>query len=145
MDSQRPTIVCIHSISRKGEIMIEDKGFRDQSIPSIVDTEYKNCSFAQAQPVEVNGLMVGVRIFPDDDTPRTFTNCNLVNCELPPNSTIIKCNTTIAVRGVSVVTDTIVIGGETIEITEIYDYIHGRYDAETVGYIYRDSPTEVKA
>lgn len=125
--------------------MIIGKNYRDQLTPSDIDAEYKDCVFVQSQPIEVNGLMVGVRIFPNDDTPRTFTNCNMVNCEPPPNSTIVKCNTTIVVRGVTVVTDTIELEGETLEVTKLCDYIHGRYDAENGEYVYKDTPLEVDA
>lgn len=123
--------------------MIDGKGYRDQTTPVDIDIEYQNCIFSQSQPAELNGKKVGVRIFPNDETPRTFTRCNLVNCEPPHGSTLIKCNTSIIERKVSVVTDTIVIDEEEIDIVEEFDYIHGRYDPETESYIYHAEPIEV--
>ena len=68
-----------------------------------------------------------VRLFPGDDTPRTFENCNLVNCEVPPGSTVIKCNTTIRRTLVPTSTDEIVVDGESIGNTIYHDIIYGRY------------------
>lgn len=124
--------------------MIKDKNYRDKSLPDDISETYENCSFCQPQPVNVGEIYTGVRLFPDDDTARTFINCNLVNCELPPNSTAIGCNTSIISRNIRVVTDVIVIGGNEIEIAEHYDYIHGKYDHEAMSYIYHDVVIEVK-
>ena len=62
--------------------MTSRKNFENQATPSVIDTEYVNCRFVQSAP--------HTRIFPGDDTPRTFTQCALNNCDLPPGSTVIN-------------------------------------------------------
>ena len=116
--------------------MIENGNFRGQQTPSNISGEYKNCSFAHPQPVDTNGVKTGHRLFPSDDTPRTFINCNLVNCEPPPGSTLLKCNTTIVSRGIVSSTDSIVIDGEEITVDDYSDVIHGKYTEN--GYIYQE-------
>lgn len=64
--------------------MTENKNFTGQATPNIADTEYTLCNFRQWTP--------HTRIFPGDDTPRTFFKCNLYNCDLPPGSTVTLCN-----------------------------------------------------
>ncbi len=82
--------------------MTERKNFSGQATPSILDTEYSNCNFTQVLPdpnvVSDPNEPARVRIFPGDDTPRMFFRCNLVNCEVPPGSIVIKCNTSIIVH-----------------------------------------------
>lgn len=63
--------------------MTEHKNFTGQATPSIVDTEYRRCNFTQET--------AHTRLFPGDDTPRTFTRCNLKNCDLPPGSATVGC------------------------------------------------------
>ncbi len=92
----------------------ERKNFSGQSTPSIIDTEYRNCNFAQALPDP--NLPNRVRIFPGDDTPRTFFRCNLVNCEVPPGSTVIKCNTSIVASNMKIGTITITVDGKSSSI-----------------------------
>lgn len=73
--------------------MIEKKNFAGMTTPPEIDLEYRNCNFRQeGQPDGLGGWMP-IRIFPGDDTPRTFFECNLVNCLPPPGSTLIRCNT----------------------------------------------------
>jgi hypothetical protein len=68
--------------------MISRKNFVDVDPTQIpVDTEYFQCNFMRTQPDESGAQPVGHRLFPGDDTPRIFRECNLVNCEPPPNST----------------------------------------------------------
>ncbi len=78
--------------------MTEKKNFSGQTTPKIKDTEYRNCNFSQPDCVDDAGKMRGVRIFPGDDTPRTFIGCNMVNCEPPLGSTQIDCNNAIVRR-----------------------------------------------
>lgn len=78
--------------------MTEKENFSSQVTPKIKDKEYQNCNFGQPDCVEVAGKMRGVRIFPGDDTARTFIGCNMVNCEPPPGSTQIDCNNAIIRR-----------------------------------------------
>lgn len=66
------------------------------------------------------------RIFPDDDTPRTFINCNLVNAMPPPGSKLTDCNTTIIERDLP-----------TVRLTakgdpELECIIHGRTNPDTL-------------
>lgn len=59
--------------------MTERRNFSFEQTPSIIDTEYVDCNFTQA--------VAHTRLFPGDDTPRTFIDCNLKNCDLGPGST----------------------------------------------------------
>lgn len=115
---------------------VNSKNYRDIQTPIEVDTEYVGCCFAQSQPVDTEGVKTGVRLFPGDDTPRTFTGCNLVNCELPPGSTLIKCNTTLITRQTLVNTSTIIINEQEIVAGDEVDIIHGKYDQD-LGYVYQ--------
>ena len=114
---------------------VSNKNYRNTQTPENLDSEYINCCFAQGQPVDTEGVKTGVRLFPNDNTARTFTDCNLVNCEPPPGSTLIRCNTTLVTRQSLVNTSTIVIDGEEIVVGDEVDIIHGRYDQD-LGYVY---------
>ena len=59
---------------------IKDGNFRNQETPSLIGIEYECCCFAQSQPIDTASVKTGVRLFPGDDTARTFIKCNLVNC-----------------------------------------------------------------
>ena len=121
--------------------MVEWKNFSGQTTPSIVDLEYKHCNFMQPQCTERNGKKVGIRLFPGDDTPRTFIRCNLSNCELPPGSTTTRCNQTIAEKDVLHSTEIISIDGVTIEAKTYKMVIYGRIRDGV--YQYKPIPTEV--
>lgn len=73
--------------------MIQDKNYTNQPTPDEIDTEYRSCNFTQQGVSDGLGGWLPTRIFPGDDTPRTFVRCNMVNCEPPPGSTLIQCNT----------------------------------------------------
>lgn len=110
--------------------MTKGKNFSNQVTPEIEDTEYQDCNFMQNDCIEVAGKKQGVRIFPSDNTPRTFIDCNMTNCEPPPGSIVKKSNGnitggTIIERMVIVTTDTIEIDGEIIVVNEYADRIHG--------------------
>lgn len=92
----------------------------------VIDTEYHNCNFSQETCINVAGKMQGVRIFPGDDTPRTFVDCNLVNVELPPGSTFSGCNTTILETGLLDSTNRVVINGLVIARENRKNRVHGR-------------------
>jgi hypothetical protein len=97
--------------------MITEKNFFGETDPDVGgETEFTNCNFAHPQPVLDGADYIGVRVFPGDDTPRTFTRCNLVNCEVPPGSTMTKCNRAIVRRNVVTNSEDIVIGAETITV-----------------------------
>lgn len=75
--------------------MIKSKNFSGQLTPDIIDDEYHNCNFTQQGEPDGLGRWRPVRIFPGDPTPRTFVECNLINCEVPLGSTLVRCNTSI--------------------------------------------------
>lgn len=112
--------------------MTKDKNFSNKTVPSIIDTEYKDCNFSHSNCLTVLGQKVGHRIFPDDDTPRTFIDCNLTNCEPPPGSLIMKANgkqtgPTIVERIVVVNTEVLEIDSEKIEVNNYVNRIYGNY------------------
>lgn len=120
--------------------MTENKNFCGQVTPSIIDIEYERCNFAHKNCID-DGQKKGVRIFPGDDTPRTFRNCNLTNCELPPNSTTVSCTTAILESCAYVDSDTVEIDSEVIEVKNYATIIYGNYrDGE---YIYRSAPVVI--
>ena len=114
---------------------IENGNFRNRQTPDLIDTEYRNCAFTQDQPIDTVGVKTGVRLFPGDDTPRIFINCNLVNCEPPPGSILTKCNTTIVSRKIVNNTDSVVIDGQVLSVDDYSDIIHGKYTVD--GYVYK--------
>lgn len=106
---------------------IQRKNFTGQPTPKIIAGEYRNCNFSQPVP--------GTRIFPGDDTPRTFFECNLVNCIPPPGSTLIGgtgCNTTQVERKVEVGTEDIRIGEQVVKIKKYVDRKLGRLNWVTL-------------
>ena len=124
--------------------MTEGKNFSGQATPSIIDTEYRHCNFAQQAPVNVAGKMRGVRLFPGDDTPRTFIKCNMMNCEPPPGSTVDDCLTCIKEVGKVTSTDTITIDGVSESVDHHSHFVHGRFDPATGGYIDLPTPTRIE-
>lgn len=122
--------------------MTEWQNFSGQVTPAIVDTEYRHCNFTQLVPVDDGGLKRGVRLFPGDDTPRTFINCNMCNCEPPPGSALTKCNGVIKEFGVETTSDTITIDGESVVMQHHSDFIYGCRTA--TGYDDWPSPIEVE-
>ena len=110
--------------------MIENGNFRNLLTPPEIDTVYERCAFAHDLPIDDDGVMIGNRLFPGDDTPRTFINCNLVNCETPPGSTLTNCNTTLAHNRKVVDTDSVIIDGESIDSDILENWIYGKYLAD---------------
>ena len=121
--------------------MTRKKNFSNQDTPSIVDTEYSDCNFMHTSAI-LDGLdWKGHRLFPGDDTPRTFTNCNLANCEVSPGSIVVGCNTTIFRPEVFDFQDApIEIDGESISINHYKRIVYGRWTP--AGYEYRPTPEE---
>ena len=107
--------------------MIEGKNFARTTTPRLIDTEYRDCNFSQSQPIDVDGKKRGVRLFPGDNTPRTFINCNLVNAEPPPGSTVTNCNTWIIERNAVTSTDSVTVDGTRVEIDHHSDFVHSHY------------------
>ena len=115
--------------------MTENKNFRGQATPSIIDSEYRNCNFSTQNCIDVGGIKKGIRLFPGDDTPRTFISCNLVNCEPPPGSTLFKCNTAIRENAVEVGSEDLEIDGDIIKVKSYADIVYGAYGKN--GYKYK--------
>ena len=112
--------------------MTRNKNFSGQQTPSIVDDTYYHCNFTQPQPVFYrDGNAYGVRLFPGDDTPRNFIECNLTNCALPPGSTVEGCNRAVVSRHQPIETEDIVVDGRTVtRTTREGDIVHGYYDED---------------
>ena len=115
--------------------MISEKNFSNQDPATIpVDTEYQRCNFSRSQP-ELGPPVVGVRLFPGDDTPRTFTDCNLFNCEPPPGSTLVNCNTWIVTTGELGPVDELEVDGVVVHSTQYHDRtVHAKLDPDTLTY-----------
>ena len=122
--------------------MISEKNFHNMPVNEIpVDTEYQRCNFSRSQPQQQGQTRFGERLFPGDDTPRTFINCNLLNCETPPGSTVIGGTTAIIETMVEGPTDTLEVNGVVEHTTQYYDNIkYGKWNAETDSYDYDPSP-----
>lgn len=119
------------------------KGFVGQDTPRIIDSTYEQCNFMSRHVNEVDGLKVGVRLFPSDDTPRTFINCNLINREVPPGSIILGGNTAVIEYDVVTSTDSVDIDGEIISIDNKSNFCYGRYNPETLEIEYKSAPDEI--
>ena len=118
------------------------KNFSGKTTPSIIDTTYIECNFTNFAPIG-DTTKTGVRLFPGDDTSRTFIRCNLVNCETPPGSTLNKCNTTIRETRIYKDSDYVEIDGHSVEIENYVDKIYGRY-LENGSYEYKDPVIEIE-
>lgn len=118
--------------------MTKGKNFSGQSTPSIVDDTYYRCNFAQPQPVFYrDGSAHGVQLFPGDDTPRTFIECNLTNCLVPPGSTVEDCNTAVVSRNIATITEEVEVDGRIVtRAIKEGNVMHGHYD-ESTGYLVR--------
>lgn len=125
--------------------MISNKNFSNADPTTLpADTEYENCNFTQRVPNTSGANPVGVRLWPGDDTPRTFTNCNMVNCEPPPGSTLVNCNTSVSEYDVFDRDETITVDGVVVSTrTFNKQVIHGKYNPETEAYEYLPTPVEV--
>jgi len=120
-------------------MVTKGKNFSGQVPPSIIDTEYQNCNFCQPAPVPDGGDYIGVRLFPGDNTPRTFTHCNMQNCEPPPGSTITrKC--IVKAHVVHVSSEYVTVDSIPIEVKLYANIDYGYYwDGE---YVYHPEPIE---
>ena len=112
-----------------------------------VDLEYDSCNFAREAPIDIGGgVMRGTRLFPGDDTPRTFTDCNLLNCEPPPGSILVDCNTHMSSPPVELVKDTVTLPNASVKSIKSRSTLHhGRYDPKTESYIDNPAPVEYPA
>lgn len=119
------------------------RNFTNIVMPDVLDDEYIQCNFTQSQPRDASGLMRGQRLFPGDDTPRTFRDCNLVNAEPPPGSTIIKCNTVVRGRNIVDSGDTVTFDGQAFRQKAYQATIYGKWDVGAADYVYFDPPRVV--
>ena len=107
------------------------------------DTEYRRCNFAMLAPDTSGADPVGHKLFPGDNTPRTFFECNFTNREPPPGAICVRCNTAIVERDTLIDTDTIVVDGVTVStVQNLGATVYGRYNPDTKQYEYKD-PYEV--
>lgn len=104
--------------------MIKNKNFSNND-PTLLplDSEYFNCNFTHSNPDKSGADPVGIRLWPGNNTPRKFTNCNLTNCEPPPGSILINCNTTICETRVFAFSDDLVIDNVVQHTENYYDTI----------------------
>lgn len=125
--------------------MIQEKNFSNADPASLPDeTEFQLCNFAQRVPITQGATRRGVRLWSGDDTPRTFIRCNMVNCEPPPGSTLIDCNTRIIEYDVFAFADEIVIDSVVVSSEDRHDMIlYSRYNPETESYDDDPSPVTV--
>ncbi len=71
--------------------------------PEHMKETYVGCNFSQPAAITDpdSGKKVGVPIFPGSrETPREFFGCNLMNCDVPPDSIVDNCNTAITTKEV---------------------------------------------
>ena len=101
---------------------------------------HRGINFSQPAAIDDGeGNKVGVRLFPDDDRPRRFIGCNMVNCEPPPESEVLKCNT--AITGIEAIdADELLINGASLIVEQRARVIYGRLDPQTLTYVYLDPP-----
>ena len=105
-------------------MIVSGKNFTRQAAPTVVAARYENCNFTQAEP--------GTRIFPDDDTPREFVECNLTNAVPPSGSELTRCNTTQVRRQVQDGSETVTIADKTVQSARYVDRVLGRLDPKTL-------------
>lgn len=106
--------------------------------------EFRNCNFWRPSPDMTGANPVGHRLWPNDNTPRKFYMCNLVNCEVPPGSEIVMCNTAIADYTQIDRTETITVDGVVVASEDFEKHvIYGRFNPDTGQYDYLGTPEEV--
>lgn len=103
-------------------------GKRSPPVGERVET-YVECNFAQPAAITDpdSGKKVGVPIFPGSrNVPREFIKCNMMNCDVPPNSVVEDCNTAITTKEVD--EENITVRGKQVRrIIRRRDVAHGRY------------------
>jgi hypothetical protein len=116
--------------------VIFQKNFSQRTDGIPLADEYVECNFSQLTPFWNGANWRGHRLFPGDDTPRTFTRCNMVNAEPPPGSILVGCNTWIKEFNRVTGTDDVVINGEIIATETHYaDVVLAKLDPDTLTYI----------
>ena len=115
-------------------MIIQHKNFSKQIAPPQAD-EYHNCNFSQASP--------GTRLWPGNDTPRRFVECNMVNAEPPLGSTLERCNTTQVERSVEIGDRSVTVAGRTVSIKRYTDRILGSLSPVTLRLRVKERELEV--
>jgi hypothetical protein len=125
--------------------VIRQKNFSNWDVNDIpVDTEYEKCNFSQNVPDTSGANPVGIRLFPGDDTPRTFRDCNMLNCEPPPGSTVDNCKTLIMAREQDAHTETITVDSVVVSSrTFKKSILYGKINPQTLVYEYEPVPVDV--
>lgn len=121
--------------------MVSKKNFVGIPVENIPkDSEYRNCNFSQKTLGSAPPNPTSVRLFPGDNTPRTFIDCNMVNCEPPPGSTLVRCNTRIMEFDKVLEEDVVVVDNVERARVEVRAHVeHGHWDN---GYVYLPAPLE---
>jgi hypothetical protein len=124
--------------------LIEWKRFTDTAPDQLpAETVYHNCNFARRNPDTSGATPVGVRLWPGDDTPRRFVDCNLQNCEVPPGSEVIRSPRAIIESDVVLDTNVIVVDGvERTRRDRMGKRFHGYYDPDTNAVVREPTPIE---
>ena len=123
--------------------VIEGRNFSGKVGPPDIPLadEYILCNFSQPDCIDDGGVKKGIRLFPGDDTPRIFTSCNMKNCEPPPGSTYTDCNGAIVEKRVHKDSDTVTIDGQSVELENYVNKIHGYFKGGS--YTYFSTPKEI--
>lgn len=110
--------------------------------PYDVETQFVGCNFAFQSPVATGDpdKPVGNRLWPGDDTSRSFRDCNLLNCETPPGSNVQDSNTTLTDdEGAQ---ESIVIDGLQIDSVTGIQVTYGRWRPSLDAYEYLEPPNK---
>lgn len=122
---------------------VTGKNFSGEPTPSIVVGEYVKCNFSQPALVDVAGKKRGTRLFPGDDKPRIFRECNLSNAEPPPGSTVDDCYTKIS-EIIKSSSDTVTIDGVAVTMDHHIVRLYGEFDGSPGDYVYLPSPLDTQ-
>lgn len=125
--------------------MVKGKNFSGMTTPPApydAETEFQRCNFTQPAPDMGGANPVGVRLWPGDDTPRSFTSCNMLNCEPPPGSTVVDCLRAIKSFGLPGTVDTVEVDGVLVHAHQNrFNRVHGRREPDG-SYIYDQQDEE---
>lgn len=125
--------------------MVKGKNFSGLTTPPTpydTETEFEQCNFSQPAPDSTGANPVGIRLWPEDDTPRTFVRCNMANCEPPPDSSVTKCLTIMKSFGLPGLVDRVEVNGVVIDTYQnTFNRVHGRRQPDGT-YIYRQTDEE---
>lgn len=123
--------------------MIENKIFANPAPNEVPkDSEYRGCMIKFDAPDTSGASPAGNELWPGDNTPRTFIDCNLINVAPPPGSTLIRTNATVIEYGIAAGSDTLTVDSVLIHTTNyILNRTYGRYD-DTATYVELGTPID---